>query len=188
MATKRYDAPLRFHVHLNKGKQPGDRQPLLTGGILPPGIDQERKVSLWAHYTGKETAKLPGILSGRMSLGLSAEDQFAQFSKDGLQDQSVHELAMNGERDPMQIKPGEVVLFLAPNRDEAKKQPHYFGYANPGAGEPLTSIGGWVGTDRNGDLQITGDTQVYEPRNEQERSNHGREPIDEQEDEHEHSM
>lgn len=165
--AKSNDSPLRFHVHLNKAKDPTNKQPLLTGGLLPPGADKERKVRLWAHYTGREAGKLPGVLSGSIGMGLSAEDQFVQHTKGDAENSTTYEMAMKGDRDPMKINPGEIVFFLAPNRDDSKKQPHYFGYANPGRGEPLLSVGGWVGTDRNDDMQITGDVQIYEKRMEQ---------------------
>ena len=194
--AKTNDFPLRFHAHLNKAKDPSNNQPLLTGGLLPPGADKERKVSLWAHYTGRETSKLPGVLSGRIGLGLSAEDQFHAHTKGDPENSGAYEMAMKGDRDPMKIKSGEIVFFLAPNRDDAKKQPHYFGYANPGNGEPLLSIGGWVGTDKNDDMQITGDVQLYEKRMEQgqaqtdrpERAGHAHEPAEDPEREDEMSM
>lgn len=171
--AKTNDKPLRFHVHINKAKEPSNNQPLLTGGLLPPDSEKERKVRLWAHYTGKEAGKLPGILSGRLSTSLSAEDQFVQHTKGEPETQYTYQMAMKGDREPMKIEPDEIVLFLAPNRDEARKQPHYFGYANPGEGKPLLSIGGWVGTDKSGDLQITGDVQIYEPRKEQSQQTGG---------------
>lgn len=165
--AKANDSPLRFHVHLNKGKTPTNREPLLTGGLLPPGAEKERRVRLWAHYTGRENGKLPGVISGSISKGLSAEDQFVAHTQGEAENDTTYAMEMKGDRDPMTIKPGEIVFFLSPNRDESKKQPHYFGYANPGGGEKLLSIGGWVSTDRNDDMQITGDVQLYEKRMEQ---------------------
>ncbi|WP_414463325.1 hypothetical protein [Hyphomicrobium sp. DY-1] len=194
------DSPLRFRVFLNKSKEPGDKRPLLTGKLLPPGTTVERNVSLWPHYTGKENGNLPGVLTGRLGTGLSADDQMALYANAAPQQDYTIEMAMKDNREPMKIKPNDVVLFLNPNREKNPKQPNYFGYANPGNGEPLLSIGSWMGTDKQNDLMMTGDVQKWEPRMEKdmeaqapaterpERTGHARVPDDDHEEEEERAM
>lgn len=143
-----------FIAYKTRDKQQGDKKPAFTGKLTLPGSTAERGVSVWLH-TSKKTGDI--VMSGR--LGLDANDQIKEMVGKGEVDpDAAIEIMQNGGKG-LKIDPNALILFTNKRKAENEKQPDYFGYVNPGKGEPLVRLSVWSRTDRNGNAFLGGATQ-----------------------------
>lgn len=153
---------------LNTRKLPGDNRPVFQGKLNLPGIETERGFALWAVTSEKSGAT---VLTGRA--GESAMAQIDNFTRP----ESQHDadttiaLAQRDGADGLEIKAHAMVMFVNKSKDQdTQSRPDYWGYYNPGKGEPLMRLAAWAKTDQNGKAMLTGSLQKDEPRRDRESS------------------
>jgi hypothetical protein len=152
---------------LNQAKTPDDQRPVFSGKISLPGNPAERGLALWA-YTSKTSGET--LLSGK-----AGESPTAQIDKlikpatapdvgKAINPDTSIKVGQNGEK-ALIIDPHSVVLFSNKQKDlENPARPDFYGYYNPGAGEPLMKLAVWAKTDRYGKAMLTGNVQKDEPK------------------------
>lgn len=165
MAQANTTADVRGNLigYLNKSKQPGDDRPVFQGKLSLPGLTTERGFALWAH-TSEKTGDT--VLSGRA--GESATSQIEKLTKPPRQHDTDTTIKLE-QRDGsagLSIDPHSMLLFTNKQKDTNQARPDYWGYYNPGGGQPLMRLAAWAKTDRHGSAMLTGSLQKEEPKRE----------------------
>lgn len=151
---------------INSAKAPGDDRPAFQGKLSLPGQSAERGFALWAH-TSEKTGDV--VLSGRA--GDSAAAQIDKLTKPPRQHDTdtTIQIAQKNGAEGLKIEPHAIVLFTNKQKDgENPNRPNYWGYYNPGGGDPLMKLAAWAKTDRRGNAMLTGSLQRDEPARERE--------------------
>lgn len=189
MADKSND-PLKGNLRgfLNRQKMPGDNRPVFQGKLSLPGIKGDRSFALWPYTSEKSGAS---VLSGRA--GASAAEQIQMLTNPQREHDTdtTIEIAQKGGGEALHIQPNAIVMFTNKSKDaDNQKRPDYFGYYNPGGGQPLMRLAAWTDTDRNGAAIITGNVSKDEPRRDMDAPEKPRReaPEPDHEEEEEHAM
>lgn len=151
-------APQRgnFRVIINDRKTPDNDQPMFTGTLTLPGSTEERTVALWAHES-----KTGLVFNGTAAESLRA--QIEQRTVKTVEQPSMSIKVAELKDKALEVKPGDVVLFTNAQRAENPARPHYFGYWNPGKGQPLHRISAWERIGEQGKHILLGGVERDEP-------------------------
>jgi hypothetical protein len=151
----------RLVAFLNADKQPGDQRPAFNGEISLPEDPIERHLVLWAHATKKGHT----LLAGRVSK--SAMEQIEALTRPS--PERAEDLIEQAQTDGKQLAVdiNEILMFENTRKTpEQAKAPDYWGYFNPGNGEPLMRVTAWAKTDSHGKAMLSGAVDVHEPAHE----------------------
>lgn len=157
---------------LNNAKQPGDSKPVFQGKLTLPGAASERGFALWA-YTSEKSGDT--VLSGRATNAATEQVKDLIHAKPNKSADTIISIAQKDGGKGLDIAPHALLMFSNKQKDKEgadpeKVRPDYWGYYNPGNGEPLQRIAAWAKTDRNGAAMLTGSLQKDEPYRSNERS------------------
>lgn len=163
------DLPGKFRVNKNKNKEDGDNRPFFTGKMTMPGDHSPRALSLWTHVSERSGKS---VLSGKLSL--SAMEQINAFTPNApqLPTSEAIELAAKNGAEALKIEAGDVLMFINTSKKDNPDRPDYFGYANPGKGQQLVRISGWLDVDRAGNATLSGTANWQDMQRSAEKEDH----------------
>lgn len=146
-----------FYVTLNPTKAADNERPMMQGRISLPGSTEEKAVALWARESDSGL-----VLNGRTRDTLRAVvNERSGQAPEPVASASI-KVAQMKDKD-LVVDLDSLVLFTNKARAENPNRPHYFGYYNPGKGQPLMPISAWERSDARGPV-LVGSVERDDPR------------------------
>lgn len=146
-----------FIVYTNRNKQSGDQRPMFQGRVATPGGDKEFAVALWASKDKNGNV----MFTGRTSAFASNSTAMDQVEELLAADAPAAEVL---EEAGLKIAPQQVVMFKNGFKDaEHPDRPDFWGRWNPGAGQPLVAVSGWMRKDRYNRPMLAGEATLPKP-------------------------
>lgn len=146
-----------FIVYTNRDKAPGDNRPAFTGRVAAPGSEKEFALALWA---GKDkTGRM--MFTGR-TMAYAASSEAIDQLRDLVDADAPAQDAL--EEGGLKIEPMQIVMFQNGFKDASHPdRPDFWGRWNPGNGQPLVAVSGWLRKDRYQRPMMAGQTSLPQP-------------------------
>lgn len=146
-----------FIVYTNRDKQPGDNRPAFTGRVAAPGTEKEFTLALWA---GKDKNGRM-VFTGRTLAYAASSDAIEQL-RDLVEADAPDQEAL--EEGGLKLEPMQIIMFQNSFKDAAHPdRPDFWGRWNPGHGQPLVAVSGWLRKDRYQRPMLAGQTSLPQP-------------------------